>query len=71
MFSQDIPSQSLGFIDSQDPTLEITVAGHDLVIHHSKGLLTSNRSEGTTGASKFCCDDLRGHALSQPFSELS
>ena len=56
VFSQDIPSQSLGFIDSQASTLEITVAGHDLTIHQSRGLLTSDRKEGTTGAGRcgFC-----------------
>ncbi|RAR00408.1 diaminohydroxyphosphoribosylamino-pyrimidine deaminase [Stemphylium lycopersici] len=50
VFSQDIPSQSLGFFDDQAATLEFNVAGHDLVIHHSKGLLTSDRKAGTTGA---------------------
>jgi hypothetical protein len=54
VFSQDIPSQSLGFIDSQASTLEISVAGYDLVIHQSPGLLNSNRKEGTTGAGR--CD---------------
>lgn len=28
----------------------MSVAGHDLVIHQSRGLLTSDRKEGTTGA---------------------
>jgi len=50
IFSQDIPSQSLGFIDSQAATLDVTVAGHDLTIRQSRGLLTSDRKEGTTGA---------------------
>ncbi|RMZ73456.1 diaminohydroxyphosphoribosylamino-pyrimidine deaminase [Pyrenophora seminiperda CCB06] len=50
IFSQAIPSQSLGFIDSQAATLELSVAGHDLVIHQSRGLLTSDRKAGTTGA---------------------
>ncbi|KAI1535856.1 hypothetical protein A1F96_00968 [Pyrenophora tritici-repentis] len=50
IFSQAIPSQSLGFIDSQAATLEVSVAGHDLVIHQSRGLLTSDRKAGTTGA---------------------
>jgi hypothetical protein len=30
--------------------LEVSVAGHDLVIHQSRGLLTSDRKTGTTGA---------------------
>ncbi|KAF2705648.1 hypothetical protein K504DRAFT_387788, partial [Pleomassaria siparia CBS 279.74] len=50
VFSQAIPSQSLGFVDSQASTLDITVAGRHLTIHQSRGLLTSNRKEGTTGA---------------------
>ncbi|CAE7174164.1 hypothetical protein PTT_14292 [Pyrenophora teres f. teres 0-1] len=50
IFSQAIPSQSLGFIDSQAATLEVSVADHDLVIHQSRGLLTSDRKAGTTGA---------------------
>ncbi|KAF2475678.1 uncharacterized protein BDR25DRAFT_331481 [Lindgomyces ingoldianus] len=50
LFSQDIPSQSLGFIDSKAPALNITVAGHDLTIHQSRGLLHSDRKQGTTGA---------------------
>ncbi|CAN9113370.1 unnamed protein product [Alternaria alternata] len=70
VFSQDIPSQSLGFIDSQDPTLEITVAGHDLVIHHSKGLLTSNRSEGTTGAMVWKVTPLFATWISSPTNFL-
>ncbi|KAF1834026.1 hypothetical protein BDW02DRAFT_352735 [Decorospora gaudefroyi] len=50
IFSQDIPSQSLGFIDAQAATLDLSVAGYDLVIHQSRGLLTSDRKTGTTGA---------------------
>lgn len=50
VFSQDIPSSSLGFIDAHAAALELTVAGADLVIHQSRGLLTSQRKAGTTGA---------------------
>lgn len=55
VFSQDIPSQSLGFFDSKAATLDFTVAGHQLVIHHSKSLLTSDRKAGTTGAGMCVC----------------
>jgi hypothetical protein len=55
IFSQDIPSQSLGFIDSQASVLDISVAGFDLAIHQSRGLLTSDRKEGTTGAGMWLC----------------
>ncbi|ORY09489.1 hypothetical protein BCR34DRAFT_369013 [Clohesyomyces aquaticus] len=50
LFSQTIPSQSLGFIDSEASVLDISVAGRELTIHQSRGLLHSNRKEGTTGA---------------------
>ncbi|KAF2260758.1 hypothetical protein CC78DRAFT_536238 [Lojkania enalia] len=50
VFSQAIPSQSLGFVDARASTIEITVAGRDLTIYQSPGLLTSDRKEGTTGA---------------------
>jgi hypothetical protein len=58
IFSQTIPSQSLGFVDSKASTIDITVAGHDLTIHQSRGLLTSDRKQGTTGAGLHCLDDL-------------
>ncbi|KAF2180567.1 hypothetical protein K469DRAFT_274923 [Zopfia rhizophila CBS 207.26] len=50
VFSQSIPSQSLGFIDPKASVIDITVAGRDLTIHQSQGLLTSDRKQGTTGA---------------------
>ncbi|KAK0718127.1 hypothetical protein B0T26DRAFT_711965 [Lasiosphaeria miniovina] len=50
LFSQQLPSQSLGFVDPKSTTLELTVAGRDLTIHQSPGVLSSNRAGGTTGA---------------------
>lgn len=50
LFSQDIPSQNLGFVDAKATNLEITVASRDLMITQSPGLLSSNRKGGTTGA---------------------
>ena len=50
LFSQSIPSQNLGFIDAKATELEITIAGNDLTISQSPGLLSSNREAGTTGA---------------------
>ena len=50
LFSQQIPSQNLGFVDPKAKTLEITVAGRDVTIHQSPGMLESKRKEGTTGA---------------------
>ncbi|KAH4201990.1 hypothetical protein HBH98_066930 [Parastagonospora nodorum] len=71
VFSQDIPSQSLGFIDSQASTLEVSVAGHDLVVHQSPGLLNSNRKEGTTGAVVWKITPLFATWLSSPTCPLS
>lgn len=50
LFSQDIPSQNLGIIDSQAPLLELTVGPRDLVIKQSPAVLNSTREGGTTGA---------------------
>ncbi|USP73486.1 hypothetical protein yc1106_00760 [Curvularia clavata] len=70
VFSQDIPSQSLGFFDSKAATLEFNVAGHDLVIHHSKGLLTSDRKAGTTGAAIWKVTPLFANWISSPTNFL-
>ncbi|KAF2637512.1 hypothetical protein P280DRAFT_492382 [Massarina eburnea CBS 473.64] len=50
VFSQAIPSLPLGAIDSNASELVITVQDKDLTIRQSRGLLTSNRKQGTTGA---------------------
>jgi len=50
VFSQTIPSQNLGFVGAKATALDLTVAGKDLSIIQSPGLLSSNRKEGTTGA---------------------
>ena len=50
LFSQDLPSQNLGFVDAKATSLDITISGRDLNIIQSPGLLSSNRIEGTTGA---------------------
>jgi hypothetical protein len=54
IFSQEIPSTDLGIIDAHAETLELCVAGVDLVIDQSRGLLTSDRKAGTTGAGTLC-----------------
>ncbi|KAI1105805.1 putative methyltransferase-domain-containing protein [Jackrogersella minutella] len=48
LFSQDIPSQNLGFVDPKATTLDLNVAGKDYVIHQSPTIL--NRPGSTTGA---------------------
>ncbi|KAF2125073.1 hypothetical protein P153DRAFT_119240 [Dothidotthia symphoricarpi CBS 119687] len=70
VFSQDIPSQSLGFIDSQVATLDVTIAGCDLTIHQSRGLLTSDRKTGTTGAVVWKVTPLFSSWISSPTNFL-
>ncbi|RFU23651.1 hypothetical protein B7463_g12689, partial [Scytalidium lignicola] len=50
VFSQSIPSQNLGFVDSQATELNFTIRDHNLLIHQSPTILSSNRGGGTTGA---------------------
>ena len=50
LFTQEIPSQDLGFVDAKAMSLEITVCDRDLFIRQSPTLLSSNRKGGTTGA---------------------
>ncbi|KAI1819493.1 hypothetical protein F4861DRAFT_137083 [Xylaria intraflava] len=48
LFSQDIPSQNLGFVDPHATTIDLTIAGKDYTIHQSPTIL--NRPGSTTGA---------------------
>ncbi|KAI4725809.1 hypothetical protein E4T49_06432 [Aureobasidium sp. EXF-10728] len=50
LFSQDIPSQNLGIIDSQAPLLDLSIGPRDLSIKQSPAVLNSARGGGTTGA---------------------
>ncbi|KIW05999.1 uncharacterized protein PV09_03182 [Verruconis gallopava] len=50
LFSQQIPSHNLGFVDPRADTLNLVLAGKDVTIRQSPGLLESNRPAGTTGA---------------------
>ena len=50
LFSQSIPSQNLGFIDSKATSINITIGGRDLIVHQSPTILSSTRDGGTTGA---------------------
>ncbi|KAI9799505.1 MAG: hypothetical protein M1833_004027 [Piccolia ochrophora] len=50
LFCQSIPSQNLGFVDRTASTLELTVAGKDVMIYQSPAVLVSSRQGGTTGA---------------------
>jgi predicted nicotinamide N-methyase len=50
LFSQEVPSNNLGFVDSKADAIEVEIAGSDYVIRQSPTLLNSRRAEGTTGA---------------------
>ncbi|CZT00731.1 hypothetical protein WAI453_009173 [Rhynchosporium graminicola] len=50
LFSQSIPSQNLGFVDSKATVLDLTIGDRDLTISQSPTILSSNRGGGTTGA---------------------
>ena len=54
LFSRDIPSANLGFVDSRATTIDVTIHGNDFTIHQSPTLLSSTRAGGTTGAGKAC-----------------
>jgi len=50
LFTQALPSQNLGFVDPKATSIDLTVAGRDITVQQSPARLSSNRSEGTTGA---------------------
>ncbi|KAL4784401.1 hypothetical protein BJX76DRAFT_221313 [Aspergillus varians] len=50
LFSQDIPSSNLGFVDSKATTIDIPIHDQEYTIHQSPTLLSSSRAGGTTGA---------------------
>ncbi|KAL4914731.1 hypothetical protein BDW62DRAFT_219904 [Aspergillus aurantiobrunneus] len=50
LFSQDIPSSNLGFVDSKATAIDIPIHDREYTIHQSPTLLSSSRAGGTTGA---------------------
>ena len=50
LFTQVIPSQNLGFVDSTAGSVQVDIAGHDYELLQSPGLLSAARKGGTTGA---------------------
>ncbi|KAF2437824.1 hypothetical protein P171DRAFT_458960 [Karstenula rhodostoma CBS 690.94] len=66
VFSLELPSQSLGFIDPQAAEIEVSIGGRDLTIRQSHGLLTSDRKQGTTGAVVWKVTPLVASWLSSP-----
>lgn len=52
LFSQDIPTSNLGFVNARATTLDLTIRGNEYTIHQSPTILSSSRAGGTTGAGK-------------------
>jgi predicted nicotinamide N-methyase len=50
LFSESLPSQNLGFLDSKSGEIELDVGGRTFILKQSPNLLTSQRESGTTGA---------------------
>ncbi|CEJ59273.1 hypothetical protein PMG11_07904 [Penicillium brasilianum] len=50
LFSQEIPTTNLGFVDSRASSLDVTIRGNEYIIHQSPTILSSSRAGGTTGA---------------------
>ncbi|KAK6819540.1 diaminohydroxyphosphoribosylamino-pyrimidine deaminase [Apiospora arundinis] len=70
LFSQEIPSQNLGFVDARSSSLDLTVAGKDYVIHQSPAVLSSNRAGGTTGAVLWKVTPMFADWISSPANPL-
>ncbi|CAG8982247.1 hypothetical protein HYALB_00004481 [Hymenoscyphus albidus] len=70
LFSQSIPSQDLGFVNSKATSLELTIGDRDLVIQQSPTILSSNRGGGTTGAVVWKITPLLASWISSPANIL-
>ncbi|KAJ9235473.1 hypothetical protein DTO169E5_6189 [Paecilomyces variotii] len=66
LFSRDIPSANLGFVDSRATTIDVTIHGNDFTIHQSPTLLSSTRAGGTTGAVLWKITPLFAEWISNP-----
>ncbi|KAI1434456.1 hypothetical protein GGR50DRAFT_403483 [Xylaria sp. CBS 124048] len=64
LFSQNIPSQNLGFVDPHATTIDLTIGGKDYTIHQSPTIL--NRPGSTTGAVVWRITPLIASWLSSP-----
>ncbi|KAJ8071632.1 hypothetical protein OCU04_001952 [Sclerotinia nivalis] len=70
LFSQTIPSQNLGFVDSKATEIDLTINGRDLTIYQSPTILSSNRDGGTTGAVIWKITPLFAKWISSPSNPL-
>ncbi|KAK1507669.1 hypothetical protein CTAM01_02781 [Colletotrichum tamarilloi] len=71
LFSHNIPSSNLGFIDPKATELSLTLAGRDFTIHQSPTVLSSTRAGGTTGAVLWKITPLFATYLSSPTSPFN
>ncbi|WYZ46301.1 hypothetical protein EsH8_IX_000526 [Colletotrichum jinshuiense] len=71
LFSHEIPSSNLGFIDPKATDLSLTLAGRDFTIHQSPTVLSSTRAGGTTGAVLWKITPLFATYLSSPTSPFT
>ncbi|KAK1635106.1 hypothetical protein BDP81DRAFT_377053 [Colletotrichum phormii] len=71
LFSHNIPSSNLGFIDPKATELSLTLAGRDFTVHQSPTVLSSTRAGGTTGAVLWKITPLFATYLSSPTSPFS
>ncbi|OLN97483.1 Diaminohydroxyphosphoribosylamino-pyrimidine deaminase [Colletotrichum chlorophyti] len=71
LFSHDIPSSNLGFIDPKATSLSLTLANRDFTIHQSPTVLSSTREGGTTGAVLWKITPLFATYLSSPSSPFA
>ncbi|KXH31957.1 hypothetical protein CSIM01_02509 [Colletotrichum simmondsii] len=71
LFSHNIPSSNLGFIDPKAKKLSLTLAGRDFTIHQSPTVLSSTRAGGTTGAVLWKITPLFATYLSSPSSPFT
>ncbi|APA05502.1 hypothetical protein sscle_01g002720 [Sclerotinia sclerotiorum 1980 UF-70] len=70
LFSQTIPSQNLGFVDSKATEIDLIINGRDLTIYQSPTILSSNRDGGTTGAVIWKITPLFSKWISSPSNPL-
>ncbi|KXJ92152.1 hypothetical protein Micbo1qcDRAFT_233462 [Microdochium bolleyi] len=70
LFSREIPSQNLGFVDARATELDLSICGKDYVITQSPAVLTSNREGGTTGAVVWKITPLVADYLASPDNVL-
>ncbi|KAG6048672.1 hypothetical protein E4U17_007061 [Claviceps sp. LM77 group G4] len=70
LYSNDVGSQNLGFVDAAAQTVEVSLAGRDITILQSPGVLASTRAGGTTGAVLWKVTPLFANWLASPSNPL-